>query len=159
MYEQWAVIDEFPLYQVSETGKVRSLRSGKELKGSKHKQGYTLVFLTNTQGEFGRLVHRLVAQAFIPNPKKLPNVCHNDGDPSNNHKMNLRWDNQHGNILDCHKHGTARTVLNKELVLKIRKMHEIDSKWGCITRISKALDLNRDTVRDVIQGRSWGWVD
>jgi len=42
-------------------------------------------------------IHRLVAEAFVPNPAGLPNVLHIDGDRSNNHYTNLEWSNRQSN--------------------------------------------------------------
>ncbi len=42
-------------------------------------------------------VHRLVAEAFIPNPHQLPYVLHKDGDRENNHYTNLEWSNRQSN--------------------------------------------------------------
>jgi len=42
-------------------------------------------------------VHRLVAQAFLPNPDKLPYVIHLDGDRTNNHVNNLQWSDKQTN--------------------------------------------------------------
>lgn len=44
-------------------------------------------------------VHRLVAEAFLPNPDKLPYVIHLDGDRTNNHVNNLQWSNKQSNHL------------------------------------------------------------
>jgi len=46
-------------------------------------------------------VHRLVAEAFVPNPEGLPNVLHLDGDRENNHYTNLRWSNTQSNHEDA----------------------------------------------------------
>ena len=50
----------------------------------------------------------MVALAFIPNPEKLSDVAHRDGDPTNNRKDNLRWATHADNQMDMRKHGTMQ---------------------------------------------------
>lgn len=83
-------------YQVSNTGRVRSLNYGrtgktKVLKQSTNKGGYKNIVLYKDGKLKGYSVHRLVALAFIPNPLNLPQVNHKDENPSNNAVWNLEW--------------------------------------------------------------------
>lgn len=86
------------LYEVSNTGKVRSVkigrRSGKELKqaGRGGKAiSYKAVSLCKNGTSKSRNVHRLVAEAFLSNPEAKRTVNHIDCDPSNNNLSNLEW--------------------------------------------------------------------
>ena len=80
-------------YLVSDDGVVYSNRRGKitPMKTWKSKDGYELLELGNTTPRTIAKVHRLVAQAFIPNPENLPEVNHKDENPSNNRMDNLEW--------------------------------------------------------------------
>lgn len=79
------------IYQVNENGVVRNITSGLELKQHKSKYGYMLVYLwKNNKGKTYR-AHRLVAEAFIPNPQNKPQVNHIDCDRTNNNVSNLEW--------------------------------------------------------------------
>lgn len=79
------------LYLVSDDGKVFSVRSNKLIKQQKSNKGYYRVEF-NINGEVKKeSVHRLVAEAFIPNPNNYPIVNHKDENPSNNHADNLEW--------------------------------------------------------------------
>lgn len=86
-------------YQVSNIGRVKSLfRYKKVLKGNVTTWGYLQVnFRKNGKSRYYS-IHRLVAQAFIPNIKQFPCVDHIDGDKSNNHVENLRWCTQKDNL-------------------------------------------------------------
>lgn len=114
--EQWLpVVDWEPFYEVSDYGRVRTLPKTvsnryypqviKKL-GTVPPYGYKLAGLC-AEGRKAQInVHVLVLTAFV-GPRSPGLVgCHNDGDPSNNHLSNLRWDTQSNNILDTLKHGT-----------------------------------------------------
>lgn len=97
MVEEWrAVMGYEGLYEVSSDGRVRSLNyrgvQGRiEDLSPGDKGGYLAVVLYSRGVQQGRLVHRLVAQAFLDNPLELPEVNHIDENPSNNHVSNLEW--------------------------------------------------------------------
>lgn len=83
-------------YQISNYGQVKSLNyrgSGKDkiLKLQKDTYGYNKVILYKNGKAKTRTVHRLVAEAFIPNPNNLPQINHKDEDKSNNCVDNLEW--------------------------------------------------------------------
>lgn len=92
-------IDEFPLYRITDDGKIFSLRNCrfaslvKQRRNNSNKYDITIkLYLEDGSGKaYARLVHRLVAKAYIPNPFDLPEVNHIDGNPSNNNVNNLEW--------------------------------------------------------------------
>ena len=99
MIEEWRPIEGYEgLYEVSNLGRVRSLdrfyyrlHKGKVLSPTKDRYGYLTVTL-NCNGKSKTIkIHRLVAQAFLPNPDNLPQVNHKDEDKTNNNVDNLEW--------------------------------------------------------------------
>ena len=91
--EEFRTVNKFPNYQVSNFGNVMHIKRNKLLKQSIHIKGYYNVWLRNTDTDersFAR-VHRLVAEAFIPNPNNKLYIDHIDGDRQNNNINNLRW--------------------------------------------------------------------
>ncbi len=120
-------------HEVNELGEVRSLdrivtsvrngkkianrRKGKLLKLSECSNGYLLVKLSRTSKNF--LVHRLVAEAFIPNEENKPQVNHIDGVKNNNHYTNLEW----VTCSENHKHSYSKLnrkehKLTKNVILR-----------------------------------------
>jgi hypothetical protein len=88
---EWRQIEEIPNYSVSNTGLVKHTKLDRVLTGY-NRFGYLQVTLHKGQLQIARLVHRLVASAFIPNDDPLRiYVDHLDTDPRNNHVSNLRW--------------------------------------------------------------------
>ena len=96
MNEEWKQIEGFEsLYKVSNTGKVYSFISERQLKGEIHWKGHHKVVLYRPgNGLRGKkyFVHRLVAIAFIPQLDKSRDVVnHKDGNKLNNCVENLEW--------------------------------------------------------------------
>lgn len=95
--ENWKpVIGYEDLYMVSDNGNVMSLnynhtKKPKLLTIKNHHTGYKFVMLCRNGKNANKTIHRLVAEAFIQNPQKLPIVNHKDGDKSNNSVKNLEW--------------------------------------------------------------------
>lgn len=84
-------IQGFPKYRVDTFGNVYN-SGGLILKPIVSKKGYLRVSLSNDFVKHKKfLVHRLVAEAFIPNPKNLPQVNHKDENKQNNSVKNLEW--------------------------------------------------------------------
>ena len=94
MKESWKDKKDYEgIYQVSNCGRVKSIKFGKEriLKLTKDKDGYLIVNLYKNNKSKTFKVHRLVAEAFLPNPDNLPLINHKDEDKSNNIVSNLEW--------------------------------------------------------------------
>ena len=91
------------LYLVSDEGEVYSLprivnngrgtyvTGGRVLKPGKRAQYYSFVILSDGENIEHKSLHRLVAEAFIPNPNDYPEVNHIDENPMNNNVKNLEW--------------------------------------------------------------------
>lgn len=119
VFEEWRPIKGFPNYLVSNLGQVISLsRAGANkskgvmiLKELNRKNGYLKVDLYLDGKGFSKSVHRLVAEAFIPNPDNLPEVNHKDEDKTNNHVNNLEWCTPHDNkVYGSRREKVARKV-------------------------------------------------
>lgn len=127
--EIWRPIKGYEgLYEVSNLGRVRSLdrwcshRRGKQLKkgkillGGKDYDGYRLVLLYKEGKRKTFKVHRLVAEAFIPNPNNLPQVNHKDENKLNNSVDNLEWcDAKYNSNYGTHLEKISKKVLQYDL--------------------------------------------
>ena len=95
--EVWKPIKDYEgLYEISNLGRVKSLnykKTGKEkiLKNVENNYGYLMVGLTKNGKQKLFLVHRLVAEAFIPNPENKPCIDHINTIRTKNYVWNLRW--------------------------------------------------------------------
>lgn len=92
-------------YLVSDSGHVWSLRRGRELKPKIDRYGYEVVTLSINGKSHYRTIHRLVAQAFVPNPRNLSTVNHINEIKTDNRAVNLEW----MSIANNDNHGTRNT--------------------------------------------------
>lgn len=155
------------IYQVSNSGKVRSYAGHKGfgrrtepiyLKEREISGGYKQVTLSKDNKRYQKLVHRLVAQAFIPNPKNKPEVNHIDGDRGNNVFANLEWVTRSENV----RH--AIYITRSDMSHKKIKCVETGKKYKSIRSAAKDVGcsasqlsavLNKKENRELVSRKHW----
>lgn len=166
--EEWKTIENYPDYMVSSIGRVKSFKNGKEklLKTSADKDGYLSVTLCK-KGKVKRFrVHRLVAQAFIPNLNNLPIINHKNQIVNDNRVENLEWCTveYNNNYADRNKKvaiasrnkmsGRYGKKSNKSLpVLQYTKDGELVKKWDCITDVERELGIKHQDISKCCKGK------
>lgn len=153
--EVWKSLDflGYSNYEVSNFGRVKSLnyrRSGKEkiLKLCKSKQGYLNVGLWYNGKEKKFNIHRLVALAFVPNPKNLPCINHKDENKKNNHVDNLEfctheYNNCYGNRIErISKLNKGKVSPRRKPILQYTKEGIFIREWDSLTTASKELNIS-----------------
>ena len=89
---KWVKIKQCPNYSINECGLVRNDTTGKVKSPFENKKnGYLTIDLWSNNESHKFTIHRLLAEAFIPNPENKPTVDHKDGNRQNNSLDNLRW--------------------------------------------------------------------
>lgn len=98
------------LISVSNEGNIYHKDFG-ELTPKVNKGGYQYVYFEGKQ----HLIHRLIANTFLPNPDKKPIVNHIDGNRTNNHIKNLEW--------ATHKENSNKTILQSKSYIEFKKLY------------------------------------
>lgn len=128
-------------YFISQEGHV--FRNGKQLKVGKHPQGYYVVTFCNQGKPKQFLVHRLVAEAFLPNPNNYSVVNHLDENKQNNNVSNLEWTtSQKNNEYSFSKYYIIENVKTKEQYSVFNL-----SQW------CKKMDLDDATLGSTFHGK------
>lgn len=106
-------IKDYPNYYIYDNGDILNINTNKILEGSIGENGYRYFRLSQNGKKKMLYCHRLVAEAFIPNPQNLPVVNHKDGNKLNNNVENLEWATYSDNIIHFHKEIKKNNVNKK----------------------------------------------
>lgn len=183
MQEIWKDIEDYEgLYQVSNFGRIKSLdkivkgrnnyhlRKGKILIGRNDGGGYLMVALYKNRKRKDIKIHRLVAQAFIPNIENKPEINHIDRNKNNNSDSNLEWVTSKENSIhfietgatlnfynNAKKQGLkyggnkkAMDILKNKLSKKVKQINPDTSKvikiWDSSMEIQRKLGIPNQTI-------------
>lgn len=169
--EIWKDIADYEnLYQISNRGRVKSLpRNGtckyeKILTPHKDSKGYYNVSLSKNGKRKIAYIHRLVAEAFIPNPENLPDVYHIDGNPANNDVTNLYWCTHQfildqlrlvGKIKDDRGTKSPNTKLTSDDIIFIRSVYKKgDANLG-LTALANQFKVSKSTISYIINNKTY----
>lgn len=151
--EKWIPIKGFSNYLISNLGRVKSLsksyryRKNDEiiLKANTRQNGYLKVDLYANGKAYTKSIHRLVAEAFIPNPDNLPEVNHKDEDKTNNRVDNLEWCTPKYN----NNYGTHNRKVSEGVSKKVGRFTDdgiLIDIWGSATIASETLGISRRNI-------------
>lgn len=117
MSERWKFIEGFDgHYQISDKGRVKRTETGAILKPSVSTNGYLFVNPYKNGKNYPKNIHRLVAEAFLPNPHNFTEVNHKDEDKTNNDISNLEWCDRSHNINHGNRNVKVARKLSKAVV-------------------------------------------
>jgi hypothetical protein len=167
---EYRQIVDFPFYRVGDEGSAWSRHNNKwgdsgiwrQLKPQVMSTGYPMVGLHRDGKRHGRLVHRLVLEAFVgPCPDGME-ACHNDGNRLNCALSNLRWDTPAANQADRVLHGTSnrgsrqwQAKLNEGDIPVIREL----LRQGMLQRqVGVIFGVSEDTIGHIARGENWAWI-
>lgn len=157
--EIWKPIEGFDNYMISNLGRVKSCKYGKEriMKPLKDKYGYLAIHLLKDKKSNNKRIHRLVALAFIPNVENKPCIDHINTNRSDNRVENLRWvtyKENNNNPLTNEKRSINSGNLGKfgklshyhKPTLQFSKDGEFIRKWDCARDIQRELGFDEHYI-------------
>lgn len=172
-FGNYKFIEGFPSYFVTKDGRVYSInyrgKRGwtKQLCFKRDKIGYLAVSLwcdKSKRGKYKR-IHRIVAEAFIPNPENKREVNHKDGIKTNNNVENLEWMTTLENIRHGKEHKlfrsrrgnfSHRSKIKEEQVFRIRQRI---NNGETLKNIAKDYNVDASAIGAIKRGLSFGWLD
>lgn len=173
MIEIWKDIENFKNYQVSNLGNVRSLdrveffgchtriRKGTLFTPQVNRDGYLKVGIRQNGKYVLKSIHRLVAEAFLPNENNLPQVNHKNGNKQDNTVSNLEWISAKDNCIHAIKtnlyqtargESSNRSHLTESDIIKIREIYQSIKNYCEVARIFK---ISEATARAIIKRETW----
>jgi len=170
--EEWRPVKGYEgLYEVSNLARVRSVDTIKEfmtqlgnpascrcygrvLKQQRRINGYYFVILTDHKKIKNCNVHRLVAEAFIPNPDNLPVVNHKDERKTNNLPENLEWCTIKYNT----NYGTAMKRVSEKRSSRIVEQYSLDGelvgRYIGVPNAARATGMNKHSIESVLRRKN-----
>lgn len=145
------------LYGITSCGKVWSYRRKKFLKPGVNNDGYLYINLSKNGKYKSYVIHRLVAEAYLPNPENLPQINHKDENKTNNCLQNLEWCDANYNI----NYGTRNTKASnsrKKPILQFSLDGELIREWPSATDVGREV---RSNIGYCIRGRyktAYGYI-
>ena len=128
------------LYAVTSCGKIWSYRRQKFLTPGVNNKGYLIVCLRKDGQNKMYKIHRLVAEAYLPNPENLPQVDHIDNDKTHNYVNNLQWITNREN---CRKS-------NNKAILQYDLDGNFVHEWPSATDVGREV---RSNICNCLKGR------
>ena len=134
--KDWVVLDRYPAYKISQDGRVYSFWL-KRMKKPMSRGNYKIIGMRNSDGKEEKVfVHRLVAMAYLSNPKNHPIINHIDGNPSNNNMSNLEWCTFQENSIHAYSTGLNKS---KKGVIKMDSAGKELARYPSLKEAAKVL--------------------
>lgn len=158
MTEEWRdVVGYEGLYQVSNFGRIKSLPKyyfgERMLSPTDNGSGYLIVSLTKNEKRKNHYIHRIVAEAFIPNKENKPTVNHKDRDKQNNIISNLEWatfSEQIHHVVATGKKPHAKNYTTSRVIELSPEIISAYEKGRSVTDISRKLSICPQTINKVL---------
>ena len=170
--ETWKPIVSIPVYEGASRGRVKKQPCCRGFNSMEHiknatlsADGYLLLNWKTSDGkQHSRAIHRLVAEAFIPNPEHKDTVNHIDGDKTNNSVDNLEWATRREQLTHAYAHSlrvshkgseNCNSKLSQDDVMFIRTYTVKRSRTHGIPSMAKKFGVSYETIYNVLSGKTY----
>lgn len=172
--EEFRDIENFEgLYQISNYGRVKSLERFKRnhtkvqkveeqiLKSHLNNRGYYYAMLNKEGEQNHKTIHRLIAQAFIPNPNNLPCINHIDGNKLNNSLDNMEFCTYSHNNKEAYRLGLKKSAItgrlgydnwNSKPICQYDLKGNFIKEWACSLEVKRQLGINASNITSCCRG-------
>lgn len=163
--EIWKTCPEFPFIDGSTFGRVRTrdrevfngkgtqFVKGRVLKQCDNGRGYLQVGFGANGKRVHRLIHRIIAETFLPNPDNLPEINHKDNNPANNNVSNLEWCTHEYNMQYKEKYGISAEEATGRPVFAVNLNTLKVLRFESRLEASRELGVNNSGIGKVVKGR------
>lgn len=128
MTEVWKDVPGYEgLYMVNNEGVIKS-KSGTIRKPYEHYKGYLCIRLSKNNIGKNYMIHRIVAEAFIPNPENKSQVNHINGIKSDNRLENLQWSTGSENVQHAYDTGLAKSATAGKIYTTLEKIERYQNR-------------------------------
>ena len=176
--EFWKIIEGFPDYLISNKGNLKSVKTLKDVKLFTKDDGYVSYTLRLDNKGYYKYIHRLVAEAFVPNPNNKGQVNHKNGIKGDNRAENLEWVTPAENIRHAIDTGLLKykkkekeiknskyslgeevngSKLTPEEVIEIRVLWELREFKQ--VELAEKFGVDNSTINDIIRRKRWKHID
>lgn len=161
--ERWKPVWDIPGYWISTKARVWSALSMSFIEGTPLRSGHIDMSLKCEGRRVHRYLHRLVAEAFIPNPHGYPEVRHLNDDPSDNEIDNLAWGTQYDNVQDSIQNGhfyylsrddiERANAVRRVPIVAVRLKDDKKLYFSSQCEASRQLGIDQVSIADVVNKR------
>ena len=146
------------LYTISNYGEVFLVKNGQKRKTTMTKTGYVIIILSKNAVKKTYLLHRLVAEHFVPNPENKSEVNHIDGNKLNNKASNLEWVTREENIEKATETGLINSFSGRNNAFTEEQVHfirELYTLGYSQSKLSRMFSVAHSVIRNIVTNKTY----
>lgn len=149
------IIPQFKNYTITKNGTIVNSKTGNTLKPSVNPKGYLVAYFSIDGKNISRLLHRLIALTFIPNPENKPQVNHKNGNKLDNRICNLEWCTNDENMAHAWANGLMKKSARNGEKLTEAQVYEIRLRKTSLKDAAKKHGVSVGCITSVRYNLTW----